>query len=570
MEKLTSCVKEHAGVPTLFINDEPYYGSAYVTYLPENGCSGSFEKIGVHLYSACVYFSNQTINPLSNVPIPHLPGIFDIPGEADFSVPDALLTQIVEADPKAMIFPRVNIAPARWWEEANPDELNDEPAKPIFPARRVSFSSQKWQAYAAECLRIFCEHYENSRFQQHLVGYQLACGMTQEWFSFDWNGGQSRRLREGFATWDQPKDDPGAIYRYSSEVTVDVIAFFAKKVKEYTNHRVVVGAFHGYTLETYAKRFAHCAVSRMLKCPDVDFLCSPMAYTDARRPGVDHAPMPLIDSLKIHGKLYFTECDERTYLSKYPGDSGLNVEPGTYRVPVWLGPDAETSRHVMRSDFARNLVHNNYFWWFDMWGGWYEHEPFLQDIQAEQDILNQALKLENRNFQAQVAVLMDEKSLTWLDDITTIASNSRIPLGSAGAPYDIYEMEDYETIREKYHVYVVIEPAETHRSKQVREDLSARGDKLFVINDNEVTAEKLLRFYRESGVHIYCHDMKVIHVNNHYLSIHNGPEAAETTIYLPEVKTVTPLLDAGETLTGDRLTVSLKPFETKLFRLSER
>ena len=77
--KLTSRVQMLGGVPTLYVNDKPCYEPAYMTYLPEKARFDSFCKIGVHLYSTCVYFGSGTINPRTNLPIPMHAGIFEDP-----------------------------------------------------------------------------------------------------------------------------------------------------------------------------------------------------------------------------------------------------------------------------------------------------------------------------------------------------------------------------------------------------------------------------------------------------------------------------------------------------------
>ena len=101
-----------------------YYPPAYTTYLPERGSYEAFAKSGCHLYSACVFFGNQTINAASGI-APFRPGIFSDKSKIDFSSADEDISHIVKTDPDAMIFPRVNVSPPLWWEDENPDELND-------------------------------------------------------------------------------------------------------------------------------------------------------------------------------------------------------------------------------------------------------------------------------------------------------------------------------------------------------------------------------------------------------------------------------------------------------------
>ena len=44
-------IKEHGGVPTLFINGRPHSGMSYMTYHPAAKHFAQFGRLGVHLYS---------------------------------------------------------------------------------------------------------------------------------------------------------------------------------------------------------------------------------------------------------------------------------------------------------------------------------------------------------------------------------------------------------------------------------------------------------------------------------------------------------------------------------------
>ena len=159
--------------------------------------------------------------------------------------------------------------------------------------------------------------------------------------------------------------------------------YFASIVKEETNHTQIVGSFYGYTFESNnTVLFGSHGLRRLLDSPNLDFFSSPNAYTQNRAFGIDWADMVPVDSLKLHGKLAFIECDIRTYLttsiqSARPGRYPDDIYKTANGTSVWEGPStAELSREALRKCFAHQISKASAVWWFDMWGGWY-HDPLL-------------------------------------------------------------------------------------------------------------------------------------------------------------------------------------------------
>jgi hypothetical protein len=565
-------VENYNGIPTLFLDGKPCCSAAYVTYLPDRNSFDAFAKADVHLYSACIFFGGQTISEESEIGLPTHSGIFDKKGKADFSIPDKLIQLIIDKDPKAKIFPRVNMSPPRWWEEENPEELNDSGLDGK-EKRRICFASEKWQQTNTEFLKTLIEHYSQPPFKNHIVGYQLACGKTEEWFPFDGQGGGiGKPLRDAYKAKHGTEGDRLELYRASSLAIADAICYFAKKTKEFTNYDMLVGAFYGYTFETALSYTAHNALTNVLRCDDIDFLCSPSSYAQSRPAGVDHACMTVLDSVLHHGKLYFTESDERTYKSLYPYEyDGLICKSGTYNQPVWKGPqDKDVSRHVLRNAFCRYLIHGNNFWWFDMFGGWYDDQNIMSDMKIESKILAESLNDKNRgNKAAEVAVLIDEKSHIKNEEFDNIAYTFRIPLGSAGVPYACFDISDFDDVCNRYKAFIIIEVAKTEDMERVKAMLADQKKPVLLLDRSAQALTEIFRsFFKENNVHIYCNENNVIHANEHYISVHRGKDAPqETTLYLREPRQVVSLFDDEVNTHTDTLHLNLKPFETKLFKL---
>ena len=163
-------------------------------------------------------------------------------------------------------------------------------------------------------------------------------------------------------------------------MAASAINYFAKELKEYINNEQVVGVFYGYSAFVGNNLYGLHGLNHIIDSPYIDFFSSPCAYDDVRRLGVDWGDMIPVDSLKLHGKLAFIECDIRTYLTRRLHDSrpgryseefyGLTDDNGNKT--VWCGPETrDLSVSALRKTFAHQLTKSSGVWWFDMWGGWY-------------------------------------------------------------------------------------------------------------------------------------------------------------------------------------------------------
>lgn len=519
---VTSAVRPLGGVPTLFVNDRPVPGAAYMIYYTHKNRYADFAAAGYSLFSVPAFFATRPINDANSLP-PFRPGMFDDPLAPDFAPFDEDVRAILAACPDALIFPRVNTSLSYAWTESHPEELCDFGFK---ERKCPCFSSDVWADEVKRELRLFIAHVRESDYAAHIVGYQLAGGNTEEWFPFDMRGSVGRRSREKFEA--AGGGDGAAYYRFLSGTVASRIAEFAACVKKETERRLVVGGFYGYTFECVDRGTAHHALGRLLTSPDVDFLCSPISYAHKRQAGIDHAAMTAVDSIRLHGKLYFTENDTRTHLSAPPSDLPY------FQLPVWYGPEKPVTAEIMKMHFARALVHGHAFWWFDMWGGWYADPDYLALVRRAREIAGASLSLP-RTPCGRFAVFADETVYAHLTDTagaTAVCYNFRRTLGHAAAPYDVYLLSDEERVRGRYPAAVFLSPAADPSIAEAARAEQARGVATLTVTPENagMSAADLRAFLRQAGVRLYADGDLTVYESESYLFIHTGEDGISVNL----------------------------------------
>lgn len=591
-----SSIENYGGVPTLFINGEPQPALAYMTYFQENNEYESFTLAGYELFSLPVFFSTRGINTLSNIS-PFEEGIFEIKGEPNFEIFDQNIETILEQNSNAYILPRMNISMPTWWEEENPTEVNiTEDGE----SKRESFYSEKWRKDAGELVLQFIKHINQSDYRDRILGYQIACGNTEEWFHFDLNGGIGPAAERGFEAFikqmypDEVGDYDGLpkfksdnemitddlhhrrFLEFCSLAVADAISYFSGLVKEATNYQLIVGTFYGYGLEVYNSLYGTHALNYLLDNENIDFFCSPNSYQFQRKAGIDWPDMTVTDSMKLHNKFYFAECDIRTSLTKWINDSreGAALE-GTYNSELWFGPKTvEDSLQLIRKTFTRQLIKGNGLWWFDMWGGWFENETIMEEMKAYEEIATVALHDKKRESVAKVAVFTDEAAYRYLNPRSQagrIVSDARHELGLTAVPYDSYDLNDFESVYKNYEAIIFLSPVVRQEMQQAIN--LAQESQIATLSINlqtpELSVKQLRDFYKDNEIHIWCKTDDVIYVNDNFIAVH-AATSGKKTLNLDRERNITQLLpQETNSFKSDQITVEMNEYETILFRLED-
>ena len=582
---------EHGRV-RLIIDGERVPACAYITYFDERTCCDDFARAGYRIFSLCASFCSLPLN--STTGFAPLHGIFDVEGRPDYSRFDRNVRKILRCCPNAVIFPRVRISMPAWWNERHPDDTCLCPDG----NHREALFSDAFRADGAALLRQFIAHVRSSDYAEHVIGYQLAGGDTEEWFHFDAGGSHCGRSKQKFneylhrnypSEYEKEVELPDAsafggrgllkdplARRYLEFINCSVaqtIAYFARVAKECVGHRQLVGAFYGYAQTISNARRGSIGLWQLLQCPDVDFFCSPASYTDQRALGIDWGEHSVSESIKRHGKLYFMENDIRTCLSDYPDNCRAGVDPqGRYCSPLWLGPPTkEESVWAMRKAYARQLTHDGGLWWFDMWGGWYADPVLMREAEQCLSLMTELAASDAPIGRAHIAVLFDEKYTCRVgndDPCYKIQKQINAVLGNTGFTFDALLTEDY---RESLHYQAVLLPFPTEydseETRRIKDFLRERKIPFVQLRtaDAAITADELRARLLETGAHCYCHSGDVIYHGGGVLAIH-AASAEKKEIRLPHPATVTPLDPPGEPFVSDKIVVKTAKFETKTFK----
>lgn len=501
----TASVQLHNAAPTLFIDGEPVFGAAnWVSTPPAEGewSAGpsvrQFAEAGVHL----VHFDTGICAQQPE---------WDAPDEAGQThyvervVPK--LRRVLEIDPEAYVILRVHLEMRmEWWRKRYPEELE---VWGDGQRENQSYASMVWREQAGALLKELVSYVRSVPEGERVIGYQPSAGQTGEWvkesamenhatdyscpmrlYFQSWLQGKYGTLNDLRDAWKDgrvmfntaqvpsPEEQEGAdLYHFRdpsrgrkvmdyfeclSDLTAEDIDLFCGKVKEASSGEVLAGAFYGYVMElTWSNKFfhqrqdmdhpayqrsGHLALSKVLKSPHVDYLCSPYSY-GFRGIGGDGVFMTLTESVRQHGKLWFSEEDTRTH--KAPPDSAYG-----------MARNARESVSVLTRNFSIGMERSTAAWW-GAGNGTFDDPEVLRAIQRFVQVGRKSLACPDRSPCADMAVIVDEQSFLYERMIRTldwplVFRQRHWGLSRMGAPHDLYLVSDVGRLPKSYPCYLFL------------------------------------------------------------------------------------------------------------------
>ncbi len=490
-ERIESCLKEHNGATTLFVNGHPVYGMAmmpepYVSDAEITLSCRDFAAAGVDLYSE-IFWSWMT-------PRDGCHGWWLGEGKYDFERIDGRIRAMIQANPRALILPRIKLNPPGWWLKMHPDEITVEADGKR--AQQASLASELWADTYERMLRDVIRHMEASDYAPHIFGYHPAGGVASEWFWWgpgginsevhDFSPAAVKRWQKWLAErYDANVDalrlawgDPAASFetamptvpadtaarhhgvfrhpvqgrrvmdyrRFLSDMVSRNIIRSCRVVKEETGGRKIAGVFYGYSM--YCNNMdGFQGLAAVLNSPHVDFLAAPTAY-DARRGGdVGGFISAYTASYRLHNKLYWDEADIRTHL--YPGHE-------SYRTDTLDETLAVIDRAV-----GYSLSKGTSLWWFLLAGNSTFHQAEVMDRIARLHPAGEKALEHNRASVSEVAVFADEDNMHFAlgepPFRRALLRGTLDELERMGAPYDMYLLPDVADPRlPDYKLYIFL------------------------------------------------------------------------------------------------------------------
>ena len=465
-----TAVREYRGAPTLFVGGQPTFALWFFQDPIREEDARAFGEAGINVFTTGVSLG------------------WNGPDQYDYTGLDRMMARLLEWNPNALLVPRVWMGAPGWWVEAHEDEVTTyatgvEWGPNVWGGtKQASFASLLWRQEAGEALRRLVRHINDSPYSDRVISYHLAGGIYGEWHY--WSAPDvpdtSAPMQRAFAAYLRGKygadreatiptleerrtGDLGMFrdpqrqqrvvdyYEGFHNATVDSIEGFCRIVKEETQGQLTTGVFHGYLPDLgWAQEGDHRAFPRAVASPYIDWFSSPHSY--ARRAlGEDGLFRNFPAAVRLHGKLFIDEGDDRTHLANDPAFTSVRTE--------------EESLQVLWREFANAVTHDVGLWYMDQQGHWFHTPRLMAELKRMREWGERSLQLERRRV-SEIAVLCNLPSEFRITDAASGLNHLSAPLYvqqfgelcKLGAPFDTHLIEDLAAAgMPEYKLYVVLD-----------------------------------------------------------------------------------------------------------------
>jgi hypothetical protein len=412
----TAEVRPHLGKPTLFVDGHPTYPGFYALTdalggrwsfdeLPQLAIA-AFVKAGFRLFQLDLF----------------LESVWPQDGPLDLTLARRQIRGVLDQCPGAAIVLRWHLNAPRWWTAAHPEECvrwaNPQPETPprTQPVRilmddlsrvpRASLASEAWHEMATAKTREFLQALARTPEGDALIGIHLACGVYGEWHYWGFMNNEpdfSAPMQRHFDRWrrahakspvpvpsteDRAALDDGIFrhparrqsvidyYRAQQELVADNILHFTRLAKQTWPRKLLTGAFYGYFFSLFNRSATggHLELQRVLASPDIDYLSAPQAYGDPyRAPGSSGITRGLVESVRLHGKLFLDEMDQT------PSWQWRNDVDTAFKLS-----DLDLDRALIRRNTVTSFTRGMGLWYYDFGpanaAGWWNDTRLMDDI----------------------------------------------------------------------------------------------------------------------------------------------------------------------------------------------
>lgn len=394
---------------------------------------------------------------------------------------DERLRALLDADPEGYVMPRIVFVPARGWKREYPTEISTYADG---TAGDPSITSERFWQECERSLQSLIAHLQGQFWGGRVFGYHLERG---EWFQpADTGYDRSTANRDAFRDWLRDKYEQNLVAlraawydgdvqfhtaeippapgkpnpqrtfyeprrersvidfnEFTSESTARRLVALAKVVKKAANRQALVSVCYGYTFEFGHGFSGHLALATLLASPHIDIISGPPSYRDRKPGGAASLPAP-VASLALHGKLWLSEDDTKTFLAP------VQQEPGDFNPR--LGDRFATEQAQARA-LGRALAQRTGIGFMDLWGeGWLDDDALWERIAAFRQFYSHLIQNASLPESAgvrqtpEVIALIDEKSLLHIQKgepfFRRMTNGLRDTLQRAGVSYATYLQSD--------------------------------------------------------------------------------------------------------------------------------
>jgi len=488
-------VREHRGAPTLWRDDAPVTPMIFWQWKPEQYEVERFSEAGIGLFSFFGSFQH-----------------YDHPywkpdGRVETEFQDAEIRKLLSYNPHAFFLPRLFAAAPDWWIRANPAEqcryAGGQTNKP-----RESFASQKCLEETGQAYRRAVRRMLDADYGSRLLGIHVTNGPWGENFCWDAYfsqaqppaasdvsepmrrrlirylrdkyGNDTARLRDAWkdasltfdsvqapdakrrmqttaGAWRDPQKSRAVMdyFECHNQTVVEMLDHYCRIVKEESGGRLPTLVFYGYTQdENWPIECDHRGIGKLLRLDSVNMLSAPHTYY-RRALGEDGEMRQYLASAALHGKLFFDEGDDQTYLEKRKPRPDRRCHVDT----------VEETQALLYREFGNTVTHGVGLWYMDLNGGWFRDPKLVETVGRMKKWADVSMG-HSRKRNAQVAVISAPESEYYLGYRQT--PDNEISYGlyhdqmgefyRTGAPFDWYLIDDLEALEGRdYKVYVFLD-----------------------------------------------------------------------------------------------------------------
>ncbi len=386
----------------------------------------------------------------------------------------SIVTQIqklVEIDGEAQFIIRINFNAPENWKSTYPDAV-DKSARPN--SNRPSLSDDLFWADSEKCLVALIEDLNKSDINKSIMGVHLD---RNNW-KFDTQDGHdtSNAAQKKFREWLRSRyrndnvtlraswfdgsvtfanaeiPEPGFTdqahefvrtdrkarrwidyHLFLSDVTVERIGELSYAAKSASEGEFLVGVTYGSTFESSHPASGQLSLGKLLRCPELDYISGQTNPLDSGPGQTAGFPFP-VDSFALNGKLFLLEEKYKTPISGSHDDDESS--------PTMRTPQALDAAHWR--DAGAALAHRGGVIWCDQDAkGWLNSRGIWERAGKIRESLLKNMTVPTAS--AEVAVFIDERSLTYLADERSFAAlvqNVRESVLRSGLSVGFYLLSD--------------------------------------------------------------------------------------------------------------------------------